>query len=232
VVVLTHADNDHVGGLPAVLEQFPVGMVLDSGAKHRSATYLRFLDLARRPTIDYRQVRAGGRLSIDDRVQVNILGPSSQLVTPEGEAPLGLNNASEVIRLGYGEIGFLLSGDIEEPAEEVLLRSAQPLNSAVLKVPHHGSLFSSSEPFVMAIQPAIGVISLGAENKFGHPHPRVLERYSGNQVKLFRTDRDGAVVISTDGRNLKAVSMLGDCPGQILAIQDDAGCAPNNFWDR
>lgn len=209
VMVLTHADNDHVGGLPAVLEEFPVELVLDSGARHLSLTYLRFLELAHGPGVTYREARAGDRLEICPQVDVTVLHPTREFVTEEGDAPFGLNNASVVLRVQYGSIIFLLTGDIEEEAEEVLLRYGRELNSTVLKVPHHGSKTSSTMSFLLAVRPRLAVTSVGRWNRFGHPHQEVLQRYQQLDVVLSRTDIDGAVVVETDGRNLKLDTVLG-----------------------
>jgi len=209
VVVLTHADNDHVGGLPAVLEEIPVRLVLDGGAKHLTATYLRFLELAQVPEVTYREVRAGDQLEICPGVQVAVLHPTEKFVTGNGEAPFGLNNASVVLRVQYGEISFLFAGDIERETEEELWRRGCRLNSTVLKVPHHGSQTSSSRAFLRLVRPCVAIISVGQSNRFGHPHPDVLQRYRRANVDLYRTDRDGAVTVSTDGRKLRLHTTLG-----------------------
>jgi competence protein ComEC len=202
VVVLTHADNDHVGGLAAVLEKMSVGLVLDSGARHLSSTYLRFLALANSPDLSYHLVRAGDVLHIDNRVEVQVLHPTEQFVAQDGRAPLGLNNGSVVLRLQYGAVSFLLTGDIEEQAEGAMLRDGRVESCTVLKVPHHGSISSSVQPFLDALRPRVAIISVGQENKFGHPHEDVLRRYRRLNVIVRRTDQHGAVLIETDGRVL------------------------------
>ncbi len=222
VVVLTHADNDHVGGLPAVLETMPVDLVVEPGAEHLSATYLRFLSLAGRSDRRYRRVRAGDRLLIDDRVAVRVLHPTVRFVTPDGKAPYGLNNGSVVLRLEYGRISLLLTGDIEREAEESLLNAGLLEPATCLKVPHHGSISSSTEPFLQATRPRLAVFSVGRENRFGHPHDDVLGRYERLGIFVFRTDRGGAVLLETDGRDLWVRSMIDRGPIRLRIEENDA----------
>jgi competence protein ComEC len=200
---MTHADNDHVGGLPFVLETISADLIIDPGANHRSATYVRFLALARRPPLRYRRVRAGDRLLIDERVEVRVLHPTGRFVLRDGQAPCGLNNTSVVLRLDYDRIGLLMTGDIEAEAEQLLVAAERLEPAACLKVPHHGSISSSTMPFLQAVRPRLAVISVGMENRFGHPHEKVVERYGQLGITVFRTDRDGAVLLETDGRELK-----------------------------
>jgi competence protein ComEC len=104
------------------------------------------------------------------------------------------------VRVRFGETTMLLSGDIEAAAEAGLAGPA----STVLKVPHHGSRSSSSAPFLAAVGPRLAVLSAGFRNRHGHPHPQVVERYRRLGVELLRTDVDGAITLSSDGRRLWA----------------------------
>jgi competence protein ComEC len=122
-----------------------------------------------------------------------LLGPASEELQRD-------NDSSLVFRLAYGEVSFLLTGDVEADGEEALLRSPYPLQSTVLKVAHHGSRTSSTLPFLEAVDPAASVISVGARNPFGHPSPEVIARLSDDSI--FRTDEHGSVKFETDGRRL------------------------------
>ena len=106
------------------------------------------------------------------------------------------------MHLQFGQVSFLLTGDIEEPVEGRLVRAGLPLSATVLKSPHHGSKTSSTDAFLEAVAPQIVVISAGQDNKFGHPVPEILERYAEHGFTVLRTDQQGTVELTTDGERL------------------------------
>jgi competence protein ComEC len=109
------------------------------------------------------------------------------------------NDDSVVLELTFGGIRFLLTGDIEEGAEARM----DPGQIDILKVPHHGSKSSSSPGFIAAVTPRLAIVSAGYRNRFGHPHSTVVDRFRVAGVRLYRTDRDGAVTVSTDGNSIR-----------------------------
>jgi competence protein ComEC len=112
------------------------------------------------------------------------------------------NDDSMVIRVTDGAMQFLLPGDIEQRVENNLVAANAPLAADFLKVPHHGSKTSSTEPFLGAVKPRIAVVSVGEANAYGHPAENIVERYANDGVRLLRTDRDGAVTALSDGQNI------------------------------
>ena len=201
LVILTHADEDHLAGLIPVLERYRVGRVLDSGYEHVSPMYERWLELIEEKGIPNHLARAGMRVETGDGVELVVLHPGPELMKyTDADA----NNNSVVIRLFMGQVSFLLSGDIEEAAEGMLVASGQELTSTVLKVPHHGSSTSSSAAFLNAVNPELVVISVGADNRFGHPSPQVLERLEDlvGEERVLRTDEDGIIEVVTDGERI------------------------------
>src|SRR4029450_10562444 len=146
-----------------------------------------------------RVLAAGQRLRLGEAT-VTVLSPPG---VDDAAAPLaGENDHSLVLRLDWRGIALLLTGDLTARGEEGLLVGRAPLAATVLKVGHHGSRGSTGAAFVGASQPRIAVVSVGARNPFRHPAPEVLDRLAVAGARLYRTDRDGAVIVETDGVRL------------------------------
>ncbi|MCS7173965.1 MAG: DNA internalization-related competence protein ComEC/Rec2 [Armatimonadetes bacterium] len=202
-VVLSHPHADHVAGLLPLLENFAVSAVVDAGYPHPAPPYQAFLRAVRRRGIAYRRARRGMTVRISEDVVARVLWPEDRFIG--GRSPV--NENSVVIRLRYRERSVLLPGDVEENAEAALVRSGEDLRADVLKIPHQGSRTSSTEEFLREVAPRIAVLSVGARNPFGHPHPQILRRYARLGVRVYRTDEEGAVTVITDGRRLWVETM-------------------------
>ena len=204
VVVATHLDSDHVGGLLALLDRYRVGTVVHGEAlPETAALHSQWQAALRGRDHTVAAVYAGHRLQLGRDVSLEALHP------PPGGLPPGVernaNNGSVVLRLDYGDVSFLLTGDVEIEAERYLASTAgDGISADVLKVGHHGSRTSTTEPFLDAVNPRSAVVSSGRDNRFGHPHPEVVERLerSVGADQLFLTARDGTVEYISDGRTL------------------------------
>ncbi len=189
-MVLSHAQYDHMGGLSYIAANFPVGQFWWNGRGSLGALG-RVLERKGVPVLvlgDKGEVfRMGG-------VEVEVLP------RPGGRAP-GFNDNSLVLKLGYGSKSFIFTGDIEAPAEAVLVSNGG-MRASVLKAPHHGSATGSTMNFLRAIAPEITVVSVGRGNGFGFPSAESLARYRAVGSRVFRTDLDGAVEVSTNGQDL------------------------------
>jgi competence protein ComEC len=202
LVILTHADEDHIAGLIPVLERYRVAQVLDSGSyKLTSLKSRRWLELIEEKRVLNQLARAEMQIKTADGVDLSILHPGPELMRYMNAE---VNNNSVVTRLVMGQISFLLPGDIEKEAEAILIASEQELTSTVLKAPHHGSNTSSSAAFLRAVDPKLAIISVGADNEFGHPSPKVLERLERvvGEEHVLRTDENGTIEVVTDGERI------------------------------
>jgi competence protein ComEC len=197
-VAVTHSDSDHSGGLRAVLTRFRVGEVWENGRwGPGSEDALRAVE---RSGACRRTLVAGQRIWLGSAL-LTVLNPDGSL--PLGEpAPVGENEESLVLRLDWRGFSLLLTGDLGRSGEERVLASRAPVRTLALKVGHHGSRFSSSEEFLAATRAAVAVISVGARNPFRHPTPEALSRLEAAGARIYRTDRDGAVILETDGITL------------------------------
>lgn len=199
VVVLSHPHEDHAGGLVAVLQNFRVSLVLDPGLPHPAPGYAALLRLIEQRQIPYRLARRGLALDLGGGVRATVLHPVEPLLVGTSS---DANMNSIVLRVMFGGVSALLTGDVEAPIEWGWLAEGVELQSTVLKVAHHGSATSSTPEFLEAVQPAVAVISVGAHNPFGHPHRRTLEALAGTGAMVYRTDHHGAVTVTTDGRRV------------------------------
>ena len=195
-VALTHWDADHSGGLAAVLTHFHVGEFWESGRPPGGAPEtVAALVRSRAPR---RALAAGQRLWLGPAL-ITVLGPSPD---PAQSA----NDQSLVLRLDWRGVSLLLAGDLGARGETALLERAGPVAALALKVAHHGSRFSSTAPFLERARPRLAVISVGARNPFRHPSVEALARLEAVGARVYRTDRDGAVILETDGRVLRVTA--------------------------
>lgn len=199
VVALSHGDHDHLDGLHSVLEDFRVKELWIGRDDNRRAVQ-DLLDQVRAHAVPVTNETTGATFNWGDSDD-QILWPDSPAAA---EKPT--NNDSMVIRLGDGQIHFLLTGDIEKAAEAAIMAENVPVTADFLKVPHHGSKTSSTEEFLTAVAPRFAVASVGEANPFGHPAQPVVDRYTSDGIRFLRTDRDGAVTAVTDGRTLSVTT--------------------------
>jgi competence protein ComEC len=200
-LVLTHPDEDHTGGALSVLAAMPVGRLLVSRLESPSGGYARILEDARRRSIPVSLLVRGMKLASRDGVVADVLNPPPNSTTSE-------NDASIVLTIRFGENSLLLLADAEAATEEEMRRSCSALRADVLKLGHHGSITSSSEPLLDVVRPAAAIVSAGPRNPFGHPHPIVLKRLAERNVRVFRTDRVGAVIAVSNGKSMGITTML------------------------
>jgi len=196
--VLSHAHSDHVGGAASVFRALHPKTFWDAAFAQGSQVYDRSLRVARDEKVEWRRVHPGDEIDVD-AVAVQFLAPDSAW-TASLDDP---NSASTIALVQYGSVRFLLVGDAEAPEESWLLDHARSeLHADVLKVGHHGSSTSSTDEFLSAVQPSTAIISVGADNPYGHPSSDVLAALARIGARVVRTDKVGTIIVRTDGRRI------------------------------
>lgn len=200
LLVATHPHSDHIGGMQKVLARFPVGKVLDSGIPSSSSLYEHFLKTIGEKNIPYSVAEQGQKIDLDPSLGILVLSPPKEKIGDD------INTNSIVLRITYGTVNLLYTGDATTAAEDVMEKAGYPLGAQVLKIGHHGSSDASSAAFLNRVDPEVAVISLGKENDYGHPHKETLERLKTAGSLVLRTDQDGTIRVESDGKTCSVVS--------------------------
>ncbi|MEK7150691.1 MAG: ComEC/Rec2 family competence protein [Patescibacteria group bacterium] len=208
VVLSTHTDMDHLGGLVEVLKSYSVSAVIGNGFIAQTNIYKNWEESVSQSRNTRKTVRAGDRIVLDHNIVFDVLGPTAEDFSPE---PKGANEVMIVGKLRYGEKTFLFMGDLERADEIRLTQSGADLKSDVLKVAHHGSKYSSTDFFLDRVHPKYAAISVGSTNHYGHPTSETLERLNKINAQVLRTDQSGRIIFTSDG---VAISLLTENPIQ------------------
>jgi len=191
IVVATHPDADHIGGLIPVLDNMTIEQFYDSGKVHTSQTFEEMLTRIDEKNIPYHVPKIGDDIEFDKDVNVKVLNANDQATDN--------NDASIVLKMTYGNVSFLLTGDAGVALEKEMLQ--YDVKATVLKAGHHGSNTSSSEEFIQAVKPEVTILSYGEDNKYGHPHAEIVDRLQAIGSKIYATADLGTITVSTDGVN-------------------------------
>lgn len=216
VAVLTHPQADHLSGFLPVLEREHVDLLLLPAIPAESVVYRAFIEAAIANNVRVQFARAGQRITVG-QISLTVLSPDSEALRRAAENP---NNGSVVLAVET-TAGFsaLLTGDIERVAEQHLMRQwgSAALDVDVLKVPHHGSRTSTSLQLLQAVRPSLAIMSVGAGNRFGHPHPAIVARLTG--VPLLRTDEHGTVSLIARPQGDPLLSCTRSCGSLAGALR-------------
>lgn len=197
-IVATHPDADHIGGISGALNEADCGTFYCSVTSHDTETFEDMVSYLGDTEIT---VPSAGDTFYLGEALVTFVGPVSNYDDT--------NNGSLVLRIDYGDTSFLFTGDAETESEDDMIAAGADLSADVLKVGHHGSRSSSSSEFLQEVDPEYAIISVGADNEYGHPTEEVLERLDSIGAEVYRTDEDGSVVVVSDGETITVETTTG-----------------------
>lgn len=201
-VVGTHPHEDHIGGLDNIINDFNVDNILIPDAITTTKTFTDVLDAIENKNMTYTVPIIGSTFK---------LGTANIEVIYTGTDESDLNNTSIVLRLDFGEISFLFTGDATDKTEEKIL--SENIDIDILKVGHHGSRYSTTSKFLDKTSPKYAIISVGENNKYGHPHKETIDKFNKENINTLRTDEEGTILITTDGEDINITTLRTDTNG-------------------
>lgn len=197
-IIITHPHSDHFGGAISILDGGVIPeWFADAAVETSSLEYYELLQRVKKYKIKYKILSPQQKIELDPRLEIEVLAPVQKYQSEIVDR--AINNSSIVLKLVYKNFSVLFTGDIETFAEMDLLEYRDKLKSKILKVAHHGSFTSSSEPFLDYVSAEVAIISCGKGNPFGHPHQETLTKLINRGVKIYRTDQNGNITVVTDG---------------------------------
>jgi len=188
---VTHPHADHIGQLDKIIEEFSVTEVWMNGETATSQVFAKSLEAIEKYNVDYYEPEVG---------EVFDIGPLEITVLHPDALSANTNNNSLAMRLQYGEVSFLFTGDAEQQAENAILGSGANIQAKILHLGHHGSNTSSTPDFVQAVNPEIAIYSAGVDNSYGHPDAEVIDHITASNIPLYGTDTHGTIIVETDGK--------------------------------
>jgi len=200
MIIASHPDQDHIGGLIDVLKSYRVNSVLETNAQSESATYKELEEKIIAKNAQKIEAKKGVTIKFPD-------GTTADVLYPVGSMPEAIDNAgndhSVVMKLVSGENSFLFTGDLPTTSENEIIAKNVDIKADILKVAHHGSKYATSNEFLDAVKPAEAIISVGKNNSYGHPNQEVLQRFLQHKIKIFRTDELGDIIYECADRESK-----------------------------
>ena len=196
LVIATHPHEDHIGGMVDVFKEYEVKAFYSPKITHTTKTYENLVKAVKDEGLKTKELKGGTVIDLGE-------GAKFEVFTPQKSEYEELNDYSPIVKLSFGDTSYLFTGDAEKLAEEeALAKYKTSLDSDVIKFGHHGSSSSSSNAFIEAVSPKYGIISCAKDNKYGHPHRETLDIIKKYNIKTFRTDTDGEIILTSDGKSI------------------------------
>jgi beta-lactamase superfamily II metal-dependent hydrolase len=193
LLIATHPDIDHIGGLSHVMKSIDIDQIIDSGKFYTTKTYMQYINQVKQAKIPMTIAKKDDNIKIDPTINIKVLNAH--------ERRKNNNQSSIVLKVNYGEIDFLLMADVEQKQEKELLKQYD-LEADVVKIAHHGSKTSSSLDFLQAVNPKIALITYSKKNKYGHPVQHVIQNLNQIRATIYSTAVYGDIILSTDGKSI------------------------------
>ena len=200
LIIETHPDADHIGGLIEIFRAYEIGSVMKTEMQSQSQTFKTLEDVIVKEKSEVIDATHGVKIKFANKAEAKVIFPFEKIVDVEAK---DTNAASVVLKLNYGENSFLFTGDLPSEQEEEIVNKNIDIKSDVLKVGHHGSKYSTSEEFLKLVNPRDGIISVGKNNSYGHPNQEVLQRLLLHKMNIFRTDERGDIYYECQNPNIK-----------------------------
>lgn len=196
-VIATHPHEDHIGNMADVINNYDVSKFYAPKVLQTTKTFEKMIEALKNKDLKINTIKAGDdSLDLGDGTKVSVFAPIDDTYD-------NLNNYSPIIKIEYGNNSFLFTGDAEKQVEKEVLNKGYDLKADVLKFGHHGSSSSTSSEFFHKVNPSIGVICVGLDNSFGHPHKETLKLIKDNNLTTYRTDLDGNIILISNGNEIK-----------------------------
>lgn len=205
LMIISHFDSDHVGGLLTILEEIKVEKVLIAKQEEQSENYKRFFNIVKEKNIPVIVGKRGDKINIEKDLYLDILFPESEQIEENM-----INNNSLVFNIHYNNFSMLFTGDIEEIAEKRIIEitNKSRLKADIIKIPHHGSKTSSTRELLEIVLPKIALIGVGKDNLFGHPSSETIDKLNELKIKTYRTDINGEIMINVNKSGIRRIRTI------------------------
>lgn len=194
-VIATHPHEDHIGGMVSIIKNFKIGEFYAPKKTATTKTFENMINELQNKKLKIQVAKAGNEISLTSNSKIEFLAPNNSDYEE-------INDYSAVTRLTYEDNNFIFMGDAEKLSEKEILQKGSNVKAQVIKLGHHGSSTSSSKEFLDKVTPKYAIISCGKNNDYGHPHKETVNELKNRNIKYFRTDTEGTIVLYSDGKNI------------------------------
>lgn len=200
-VISTHPHEDHIGGMSKIIDTYDIGKFYAPKITHTSKTFESMISSLKNKNLKINIIKRGlCSIDLGKGTTLTVFSPTKDIYETSNNPDY--NNYSPIIKLTYYDTSFLFTGDAESLAEKEVLKNGDDISANVLKLGHHGSSTSTSDEFLEKVNPSISIASLGYLNSYGHPHKEITDKLKNKNITLYRTDKDGTIILASNGKSI------------------------------